>query len=65
MERSGFREEVYFTFSYSPVPDESGGVGGMFCAAPRRRRRVIGERRLRTLRDLAVSSADARTWISP
>ena len=61
MERSGFREEVYFTFSYSPVPDESGGVGGMFCACTETTARVIGERRLRTLRDLAVSPADART----
>ncbi len=60
MERSGFREEVYFTFSYSPVPDESGGIGGMFCACTETTGRVIGERRLRTLRDLAVS-ADART----
>jgi signal transduction histidine kinase/DNA-binding response OmpR family regulator len=61
MERSGFREEVYFTFSYSPVPDESGGVGGMFCACTETTARVIGERRLRTLRDLAASPADART----
>jgi PAS domain S-box-containing protein len=61
MERSGFREEVYFTFSYSSVPDESGGVGGMFCACTETTARVIGERRLRTLRDIAVSPADART----
>ena len=61
MERSGFREEVYFTFSYSSVPDESGGVGGMFCACTETTARVIGERRLRTLRDLAVSPADARS----
>ena len=61
MERSGFREEVYFTFSYSPVPDESGGVGGMFCACTETTARVLSERRLRTLRDLAVSPADART----
>ena len=40
MERSGFREEVYFTFSYSPVPDESGGVGGMFCACTETTARV-------------------------
>ena len=40
MERSGFREEVYFTFSYSSVPDESGGVGGMFCACTETTARV-------------------------
>ena len=32
MERHGYPEECYFTFSYSPIRDESGGVGGMFCA---------------------------------
>ncbi len=61
MERSGFREEVYFTFSYSPVLDESGGVGGMFCACTETTARVVADRRQRTLRDLAASPADART----
>jgi PAS domain S-box-containing protein len=31
MLRKGYEEETYFTFSYSPVRDESGGIGGMFC----------------------------------
>jgi PAS domain S-box-containing protein len=61
MERSGFREETYFTFSYSPVPDESGGIGGMFCACTETTGQVLGERRLRTLRDLAAALAEART----
>jgi len=29
MERFGYRERTYFTFSYSPIRDESGAVGGM------------------------------------
>jgi hypothetical protein len=29
MLRNGFLEETYFTFSYSPVPDDSGRIGGM------------------------------------
>jgi hypothetical protein len=61
MERNGFPEEVYFTFSYSPIPDESGGVGGMFCACTETTGQVLGERRLRTLRDLAASPAESRT----
>jgi PAS domain S-box-containing protein len=61
MERSGFPEEVYFTFSYSPIPDESGGIGGMFCACTETTGQVVGERRLRTLRDLAAAPAEART----
>ena len=32
MHRNGFDEEVYFTFSYSPVRDEFGKVAGLFCA---------------------------------
>ncbi len=61
MERNGFPEEVYFTFSYSPIPDESGGIGGMFCACTETTGEVLGERRLRTLRDLAAAPAEART----
>src|SRR5262249_40400465 len=46
------REETYFTFSYSPIRDDTGAVGGIFCACNETTGRVIGERRLRTLRDL-------------
>ena len=60
MERSGFPEEVYFTFSYSPIRDESGGVGGLFCACTETTGKVLGERRLRTLRDLAAEPSDTR-----
>ena len=31
LERSGFPEETYHTFSYSPLPDDNGAVGGMLC----------------------------------
>jgi signal transduction histidine kinase/CheY-like chemotaxis protein len=60
MERSGYLEEVYFTFSYSPIRDESGGVGGMFCACTETTGKVLGERRMRCLRDLAAA-AEAKT----
>ena len=30
--RHGYLEETYFTWSYSPIPDDAGGVGGLFCA---------------------------------
>ncbi|HEY9600281.1 MAG TPA: histidine kinase dimerization/phospho-acceptor domain-containing protein, partial [Allocoleopsis sp.] len=61
MHRSGYLEEVYFTFSYSPVRDESGGVGGMFCACTETTQQVLGERRLRTLRDLAAQTVEAKS----
>jgi GAF domain-containing protein len=56
MERYGYAEETYFTFSYSPVPDDAGGVGGLFCACTEETGRVLGERRLRTLRELGERS---------
>ena len=61
MERRGFPEEVFFTFSYSPIRDESGGVGGMFCACTETTTKVQGERRLKLLRDLAAAPAEARS----
>ena len=47
MERNGFPEETYFTFSYSPVHDESGAVAGMFCAVTETTQQILGERRQR------------------
>ena len=32
MLRKGYEEHTWFTFSYSPVVDESGDVAGMYCA---------------------------------
>jgi hypothetical protein len=34
MNRKGYDEQTWFTFSYSPVRNESGKVAGMFCAGP-------------------------------
>jgi signal transduction histidine kinase len=56
LERKGFPEECYFTFSYSPIRDESGGIGGVFTAVSETTERVIGERRLRALRELAAQA---------
>ena len=60
LERNGYPEECYFTFSYSPILDETGGVGGVFTAVTETTERVVGERRMRTLRDLAARSLGAR-----
>lgn len=49
LERSGFAEECYFDFAYSPVTDESGGVGGLFAVVSETTGRVLGTRRLQTL----------------
>jgi signal transduction histidine kinase len=59
MERHGFTEETYFTFSYSPVPDDAGGVGGVFCACTEDTARILSERRLLTLSRLGERSLAA------
>jgi PAS domain S-box-containing protein len=58
LERKGFPEETYHTFSYSPIPDERGGVGGMLCVVTEDTERTISERRLRTLRELLARTSD-------
>lgn len=57
LQRNGFPEETYHTFSYSPVPDDQGGIGGMLCVVTEDTRRTIGERRLKTLRELAAGTS--------
>ncbi|HKD86604.1 MAG TPA: GAF domain-containing protein [Terriglobales bacterium] len=61
MGRHGYLEETYFTFSYSPLPDDAGGIGGLFCAVTEETDQVIGERRLRLLRKIAAATAECRT----
>lgn len=61
MERNGYPEETYYTFSYSPIPDDDGAVGGIICANTDDTHRVISERQLALLRELAAKTADART----
>ncbi|MDB6102373.1 MAG: Multi-sensor hybrid histidine kinase [Gammaproteobacteria bacterium] len=56
LQRSGFSEETYHTFSYSPVYDDQIRVAGMLCVVTEVTERVIGERRLRVLRDLAAQA---------
>src|ERR1700735_793759 len=53
LERSGYREETYHTFSYSPLSGDDGTVAGHLCVVTEETDRIIGERRLKTLRSLA------------
>lgn len=61
MQRNGYPEETYYTFSFSPVPEEDGSVGGIVCASTDDTDRVIGARRLALLRELASLTWDAET----
>ncbi len=47
MNRHGYDEPTWFTFSYSPLRDEAGRVAGMFCACTETTGRVVAERDLR------------------
>jgi signal transduction histidine kinase len=56
LERHGYPEECYFSFSFSPVRGAGGEIDGIFTAVIENTRRVLGERRLRTLRELAAAA---------
>ncbi len=61
LERSGFPEETYHTFSYSPLTDDDGNISGMLCVVTEETDRLIGERRVETLRDVASALANTNT----
>ncbi len=61
LERAGYREETYHTFSYSPLRNDTGGLVGMLCVVREDTDRVIGERRMATLRDLGSDPSVVRT----
>jgi signal transduction histidine kinase/CheY-like chemotaxis protein len=61
LERSGFKEETYHTFSYSPLFDDAGAIAGMFCVVVEETERIINERRLDTLRKVALAAAANQT----
>ena len=61
LERRGFPEETYHTFSYSPLTDNADAITGMLCVVTEETERVIGERRLRMLSGLGSRLAAIRT----
>ncbi|MFY2558308.1 ATP-binding protein [Corallococcus terminator] len=61
LDRNGYVEECYFSYSHSPIRDESGGVGGIFAALTETTERVLNERRLRTLSALGAAALGQET----
>ena len=51
LERNGYPEDCWFTFSYSPARDESGKIAGLFCAAAETTEKVLTDQRLIADRD--------------
>jgi signal transduction histidine kinase len=60
LDRNGYLEETFFTFSFSPIRDET-GVAGLFHPVTETTERMLSERRSRALRDLSSRSNKART----
>ena len=61
LERHGYNEECFFTLSFSPVRAEGGHIGGLFHPVIEMTAKVLGERRTRTLRDLATLAGKAKS----
>lgn len=61
MERHGYQEETYYTFSYTGVLDDDGSTGGIFCANTDNTLEVVGGRQLELLAEVARKTLDARS----
>lgn len=60
MERNGYPEETYYTFSYTPIPGD-GGPAGMICYNTDNTDGIVNDRQLKTLTGLAQNLTDAKT----
>src|SRR3954470_19051770 len=69
LDRNGYLEETFFTFSFSPIRDET-GVAGLFHPVTETTSRMLSERRTRALRFLASpdrkahNAEDACTFVA-
>ena len=61
LERNGYVEETYHTFSYSPLSDDEGTVQGFLCVVAEVTEQIVNERRMSTLRDLGIRVSTAET----
>jgi PAS domain S-box-containing protein len=61
LDRYGYLEEAFMTFSFSPIRAESGNVGGIFHPISEGTAAVLDARRTQNLRDLTGRIALART----
>ena len=59
MDRHGYWEETYWTYSYSPLHGDDGIVRGAFTAVKETTEEVVGRRRLAVLQDLGAQAGQA------
>ena len=59
LERNGYAEECYFVWSYSPLFDDDGSIGGVLDVVTESTQEVVARRRLSTLTDLGAALVDA------
>ncbi|WP_225413562.1 ATP-binding protein [Stigmatella hybrida] len=57
LERRGFPEECFVTWSYIPTQDEAGHFAGIFILANETTRQTLAERRMRAIRELSIRTA--------
>ena len=61
MERNGYPEETYYTFSYTPITGDDGRTEGMICFNSDDTDRILSERQLLTLMQLSNRLTDSRS----
>jgi DNA topoisomerase VI subunit B len=60
LERNGYFEETFFTFSYSPIRDETGKVVGLFHPVTETTLAMLSHRRTNTLRDIVGKTGHSK-----
>ena len=53
LNRTGYLEEIFCTFSLSPIFTDDGGIGGVICLLQEITQKVLMTRRLKLLKELA------------
>ncbi|WP_211486470.1 ATP-binding protein, partial [Corallococcus exiguus] len=61
LDRYGYLEEAFMTFSFSPIRDESGRVGGLFHPITEVTEKMLSARRTQTLRELSALLGKVKT----
>lgn len=61
LERYGYLEEAWMTFSFAPIRDETGGIGGIFHPITETTDKMLAGRRTQVLKDLGTVISKAKS----